>query len=85
MPHTSGPWVTNQSGLVTAGKNRLHIAQTATIGMGHAADANARLIAAAPDLLAALRELLADPYLSDPINTDRMAQARAAITKATGE
>ena len=46
--------------------------------------ANARLIAAAPDMLEALRELLADPYLSDPINADRMTCARAAIAKAEG-
>jgi len=44
----------------------------------------ANLIAAAPELLAALKELLADKYLSDSINADRMAKARAAIEKATG-
>jgi len=43
---------------------------------------NAALIAAAPDLLAALEELCADKYLADPINADRMANARAAIAKA---
>lgn len=47
-------------------------------------DANARLISAAPDMLEALRELLADRYLSDPVNADRMAKARAAVRKATG-
>jgi hypothetical protein len=47
--------------------------------------ANAALISAAPDLLAALEELLADTYLSHPINADRMANARAAILKAKGE
>lgn len=47
--------------------------------------ANARLIAAAPDLLAALQVLLNDKYLSDPINTDRMAQARAAVARATSK
>lgn len=46
---------------------------------------DARLIAAAPYLLAALQGLLADPYLSDPINVDRMKSARAAIAKATGQ
>lgn len=48
-------------------------------------EANARLIAAAPDLLSALEELCADKYLSDPINADRMKNARAAIAKAKGE
>lgn len=45
--------------------------------------ANARLIAIAPELLAALQDLVADKYLADPINADRMAAARAAIAKAT--
>ena len=46
--------------------------------------ANARLIAAAPDLLAALEALCEGKYLSDPINADRMRAARAAIAKAKG-
>jgi hypothetical protein len=46
--------------------------------------ANARLIAAAPLMFEALRELCNDKYLSDPINTDRMKNARAAIAAATG-
>ena len=46
--------------------------------------ADAELIAAAPDLLDALRELCADPYLADPINDDRMAKAKASIAKAEG-
>jgi hypothetical protein len=33
-------------------------------------------------MLAALKELLADKYLADPINADRMARTRAAIAKA---
>ena len=48
------------------------------------AAANARLIASAPELLSALQELCADKYLADPINADRMRNARAAIAKATG-
>ena len=45
----------------------------------------ANLFAAAPDLLAALENLLGDKYLADPINADRMAEVRAAIAKATGK
>ena len=48
------------------------------------AAANARLIAAAPELLAALEALCEDKYLADPINADRMRAARAAIAKARG-
>ena len=44
----------------------------------------ARLFAASPELLDALRELCADTYLADPINADRMSKARAAIAKAEG-
>ena len=64
-------------------------------GAQHAeAEANARLIAAAPDLLAALEgleELLmireSSPTMSPlcTIEQDRVAIARAAITKALGE
>ena len=49
--HTQGPWATDTNGLITAGPRRLHIAQTAVTGMGRAAEANALLLAAAPDLL----------------------------------
>jgi hypothetical protein len=51
-------------------------------------DEDARLIAAAPDLLAALQHLLltigSDPELEEYLETGS-ALARAAIAKATGE
>ena len=54
---------------------------------GDAAQSNARLIAAAPDLLAALEEVL--PYVlmggSGKAQHDLKANARAAIAKARGE
>lgn len=87
--HTPGPWAANPDGLIHAGKNRLHIAQAATIGMGHAAAANARLMAAAPDLLAALRLILdSEETHGDSVVCDfetLQSVARAAIAKATGE
>ena len=79
--HTPGPWSADQYGLIYAGKNRLHIAKAVTIGLGHAADANARLLAAAPALLAALIEIEATTADGGTINEI----ARAAIAQATGE
>lgn len=83
--HTPGPWAANPDGLIHAGKNRLHIAQAATIGMGHAAEGNARLIAAAPDLLAALQKLVRAIDRAPANFADGLAdQAREVIAKATG-
>ena len=50
------------------------------------AEANARLIAAAPELLEALRDLLIRTSELDEYGEDcTFAKARAAINKATGE
>src|SRR5262245_14560893 len=50
-------------------------------------EANARLIAAAPDLLEALQVMLEEPWLLDSSRPKHWAQeqARAAIEKATKE
>lgn len=104
--HTPGPWqidpeidhaITTQSGL--------RIAEVATYGAGlvsigeiapwHHYEANARLIAAAPELLEALQEVL-NPAVAalraldrypEPMETDPLFSAlelvRAAIVKAT--
>jgi hypothetical protein len=95
--HTQGPWhvgAGNGEGSIFAddGRTRLEIGGTTlysiaqiTRGWNEAEDeANARLIAAAPEMLAALEELLADKYLADPINADRMEKARAAVAKVKG-
>jgi hypothetical protein len=99
--HTHGPWelehCRNEDGskFITINGQGPHGAWLADIQAGAVngkpADvtekhlANARLISASPDLLAALENLLGDKYLADPINADRMAEARAAIAKATGK
>lgn len=88
--HTPGPWDRNirpasRYPIIFAGRNT-HVAQVCTRGLSEAEqEANCNLIAAAPELLAALQALLADKYLADPINADRMAQARAAIARATNQ
>jgi hypothetical protein len=84
--HTPGPWV------VTFGKYDASIHTDVTISRisdeAHAWKANAHLIASAPDLLSALRFLLAD-YIA--INGETLTgssvpadMARAAIAKAEG-
>ena len=86
--HTPGPWATDTNGLITAGPNRLHIAQTAVTGMGRAAELNANLLAAAPDMLQALKlalvsiERTAMQQGQDPSTDTEAAIVRAAITKA---
>lgn len=92
--HTPGPWIAYSDPLsrnpsLTCGINGFHPVagfhspQDCQLATVYDVEANARLIASAPDLLAALEELCADKYLADPINADRMRNARAAIKKAT--
>lgn len=87
--HTLGPWFTKREGFLTVYvEARLRagvIQEVAACGPTEAGpeqqEANARLIAAAPDLLAALQGVL---RVADRA-TDEFDAARAAIAKATGE
>ena len=99
MAHTSGPWQAMNpmgggdwgvlSAMPTAGGNFY----VATLPMGsHAeAESNARLIAAAPELLQALQAILPEfcddkvdqAMLADPYTLGRIHAAKAAIAKAT--
>lgn len=86
MSHTPGPWaVGDKRGVwagpvVMAGNGRRGIAFVCG-----ESDANANLIAAAPDLLDAVEELLI--YLADWDDPDNETcqRARAAVAKAKGE
>lgn len=93
--HTPGPWtVTGQKeyayqigiGVVT---DRGIDPIAAAYGDGEAAKANAQLIAAAPDLLAACQQMLsmtvARVPLTSPLRKAACARARAAIAKAKDE
>lgn len=78
LKHTPGPWTAERGGAIVANGNVL-----ATVQMGQ--QRNARLIAAAPELAEALRELVNGfdgetecTELLDKINT----VARAALAKA---
>ena len=89
--HTNGPWHVGQSyGSI------IYIEPSVACVTGHKysqaeIDANARLIAAAPDLLEALENLHANIAEYARINNlggfdnQDMQQARAAIAKAKGE
>lgn len=80
--HTAGPWMAKDGhggsfDIVGSGHDWV-----ATVHNGHDADeANAALIASAPDLLAALEAVL---RVADRA-TDEFDAARAAIRKARGE
>jgi hypothetical protein len=88
--HTPGPWTMTEQGSPSAyvedSETSIGIESSdrrvaAVEGWDNALD-NARLIAAAPDLLAALETMLRTP--NDLALGPAIAQARAAIAKAKG-
>lgn len=90
--HTPGPWVVVRAGnstLIRSDSQRGYFAKIEGACAGaHGAEgeANARLIAAAPDLLEALKKAL--PLLEEHIRgrsvTEAIEAAEAAIAKAEG-
>lgn len=92
--HTKGPWFINESEVCAELKEGIiTIAEIARTGAGFTRkeeDANAKLIAAAPELLEALKEMMAfyrtieeDESLITEVDRDRYARAKDAIRKAT--
>ena len=90
MKHTPGPWVVDpavrQGFTVYAPKEGFIVGTQDEEGRYGAieSEANARLIAAAPDLLDALLMVLDDPNALDG-RPRTYEYVRAAIAKATGE
>ena len=87
--HTPGPWTVGKCGEVVAGGTTL----ADVYGDDEQADIDARLMAAAPDLLEALKDI-ADDYTdrfdlespsTNPGIKNYVRLARAAIAKAQGE
>jgi hypothetical protein len=77
--HTPAPW-----NLEAVKSYLLH--EDTGIDTGHPESlANARLIAAAPDLLSALQDICAMIVSPNDTRADILAHARAVISKATGE
>jgi hypothetical protein len=85
--HTAGPWMTNGTAIETVVEPSYVIASVYegdAVDIDSAtADANARVIAAAPDLLAALKAFLDAGDGHDDF-TDEWPAARAAVDKAEG-
>jgi len=94
--HTPGPWISVGARIEHADDGVIDIADFDPCCMGMCQDgrghaeirANARLCAAAPDLLEALQDLFIDCMAcdyNDGFNTSPLAKkVRAAIAKATG-
>lgn len=88
---TPGPWRTTPNGVVTSDSCQIApVGETSRpadmVGNFERWDADARLIAAAPELLEALELMLS--HLGEPhcgIWRDVQGRARAAIAKALGE
>ena len=89
--HTPPPWTITPPD-ATWGWWWVHTAACDLTISGDRAEANARLIAAAPETLAMLKEVLphledyfGKEYGDDPPENDLLARARAVIAKARGE
>jgi hypothetical protein len=85
--HTPGPWTQDEFRTINANGKTLMVEGVALSGrIDEETRANARLIAAAPELLAALQGLLKGIF-DGPADADAamlIAKARDAVNKATG-
>lgn len=95
--HTPGPWQfyadvpsTDPNWHIVTNASRMRVLANVHIEPGNEMDlANARLIAAAPELLTALMSMVSgatanEMFISSNGENPRLKQARAAIAKATG-
>lgn len=80
--HTPGPWMATPRGYVILTDRSADIANVTSANGDDVMMANASLIAAAPDLLAALEYIITEAELNGCRYS--LAQARAAIAKARG-
>lgn len=89
--HSSFPWLVNSMREIIGGPDEILLAEVYDTAEGlegdcPEADANARLIASAPDLLAALRRLVSmieDRTILDVAGPGDIRDAYEAIAKAT--
>jgi hypothetical protein len=82
--HTPGPWQVSPYGNITS--KSLTVAKVEQMPGNYESEkqANARLIAAAPDLLAICDEIANDPKC-DLVNSERRIRLYSALRKAKGE
>lgn len=81
MKHTPGPWRISENDPQTVLGGDSITARIISINKAHA-EADARLIAAAPDLLGALQFIITDPMGS--VTPGGLRRAQKAIDKALG-
>jgi len=81
--HTPGPWEWDYSVSIKSGRELVALIYS-TPHKNTSLDANARLIAAAPELLEALQKIARMDY-GNPYASDCADVAREAILKATGK
>lgn len=88
--HTPGPWKHHNGRIFSADRESLTIAHVARAADGDYSPANGDVLAAAPELLEALRALISDPRMSEDEDStvivcwEDVRAARAAIARATG-
>lgn len=87
MKHTKGPWYLDKFGDLKSGSSKSTRNMVPFYGVlsgSEEAKANSILIAAAPDLLEALKGLYTNLFTDGFVTIDHMEKARAAIEKAEG-
>ena len=81
---TAGPWKADEEQAYIFGPECEMIAELRGYGAGLPMQANARLIASAPELYRALEAAIRDMELSDMVVQNCLPQCRAALALARG-
>ena len=84
MTHTEGPWQAISTRIYTADKREVGVATKADPKERYKANENARLMAAAPELLAAMKWIVQEIEWGHDMG-GALAVARLTIEKATGQ
>ena len=84
--HTPGPWyfLPDRNGRLQVGPSINYTVAEMCVTPLEGQEANARLIATAPELLEALSDCVAHMHWTQPLGEVALKKAKAAIAKATG-